>query len=257
MCHLWVLQSACIIFIINAKKNHLVSKLLFLFFHLGCFVGGNCALVQTLLLPLGEHSSTGCLSANSQLSSGCQLDHTLGVMAGLGVLAGTLTCFRNNQLSIFSSDPTVIWDARWICGCDVPSPPFEMSAVGFGSLPLMSQLAAMAHLQVITKPGIRLHKNLHVCNCVSLPQKKPQAETVSTTRTSVTVHWELSVSGRQTTSHTWLYILLCSKKSRVWSIPKKCTPGCGSSAGALCSKFLVPVFLFSKGVPCWVNKLRG
>lgn len=122
------------------------------------------------LLP----DNRGCLSANSQLSSGCQLDHTLGVMAGLGVLAGTLACFRSKQLSIFSSDPTVIWDARWICGCDVPSPPFEMSAVSFGSLPLMSQLAAMAHLQVITKPGIRLHKNLHVCNCVSLPQKKPQ-----------------------------------------------------------------------------------
>lgn len=163
------------------------------------------------LLP----DNRGCLSANSHLSSGCQRDHTLSIMAGLGVLAGTLACFQSKQLSIFSSDPTVIWDARWTCGCDLPSPPFEISAVGFGSLPLMSQLAAMAHLQVITKPGIRLHKNLHVCNCVSLPQKKPQAETASTTRTSVTVRWELSVSGRQTTPHTWLYILLCPKKSRV------------------------------------------
>lgn len=39
-----------------------------------------------------------------------------------------------------------------------------------------SPLAEMARLQVITKTGIRLHRNLHVGDSCYLPQQNPPAE---------------------------------------------------------------------------------
>lgn len=55
-------------------------------------------------------------------------------------------------------------------GCHLPSLlPDHFCFLHWVTAPI-SQLAAMAGLQVITETGIRLHKNLHVCNCCYLPQ---------------------------------------------------------------------------------------
>lgn len=75
-------------------------------------------------------------------------------------------------------DPEVILDAvkpgelQLCSGCHLPASPLPSN---FCFLPRVtaptSQLAAMASLQVITKTGIGLHKNLHVCDGYYLPQQ--------------------------------------------------------------------------------------
>lgn len=60
---------------------------------------------------------------------------------------------------------------------DVTTPflPYNFCFLHWVTVPA-SQLAEMACLQVITKTGIRLHRNLHVCDSCYLPQQNPPTE---------------------------------------------------------------------------------
>lgn len=91
--------------------------------------------------------------------------------------AGVLA-WRAVIMFLLFPDPEVILDAvkpgelQLCSGCHLPTPPLLSN---FCFLPRVtaptSQLAAMASLQVITKTGIGLHKNLHVCDGCYLPQQ--------------------------------------------------------------------------------------
>lgn len=147
--------------------------------------------MKTTLLPLGGHSSTSrchtvvVLSSktpSSQLQHGCPTPpHSETPSPGEGGDVGNdrkAGSLLPKAVITPCPDPTAILDVAkpeeprlrfWVLP---PRLPYDFCFPLWVAVPT-SQLAARGRLQVITKTGIRLHRNSHVCGCCYLSWPSP------------------------------------------------------------------------------------